>query len=91
MTKITAFLGGGDWADASVTHLVLPEGLDLNAERFKYNAWYRDVYRATWERYARSHASTDPSPSLIYVSFTDWLERAGARAPTEDELEIESE
>lgn len=72
--KITAFFGGGDWYDASVDHLVLPDGLDLNAERQRYKTWYDDEY-----------CKIDSQ----YLSFVGWLEsRCGARRPTDEELEI---
>ena len=44
MPKIYAMLVGRDLNDASVTHLVLPEGIDIDAEHKSYENWYREVY-----------------------------------------------
>ena len=43
--KITAIMGGGDWADASVDHLVLPGDWDI----VEKNREYQDAggYRGT--------------------------------------------
>ncbi len=71
--RITAIHGGGDWADASADYLVLPEWLDVDVEHDKYREWFRAVYN---------------HPEVKYQSFTDWLRRAGAREPLEEELTI---
>jgi len=72
-TRIVAILGGGDWYDASVDHLVVPAGLDIEAEHKKYNAWYREFRAGKFSK---------------YINFTKWLEmHAGARPTTEEEVE----
>lgn len=43
MTKIVAILGGGDWADASVEHIEVPNGMDLEVERNTYREWLRNT------------------------------------------------
>lgn len=40
MTKIVALLGGGDWADASVSHLVIPDDMNLDEQKRAYGEWY---------------------------------------------------
>ena len=73
--KIWAILGGGDWFDASVDHLILPEGIDIEKEYEKHQDWYNNEY-------------CPPAIKKIeYMDFTDWLKRLGAREPTKDELE----
>lgn len=80
MSKITAIHGGGDWYDASVDYLVVPEGTDLDEENEKYQKWYREVYCSE----ARSRL-----PSIQYMTFGQWLrENCNARDTNEDELEI---
>lgn len=52
-TKIAAIMGGGDWYDASVTHLVIPEDLDLLKWKVRYEEWYqrRDPAKEPWESF----------------------------------------
>jgi len=73
--KITAIHGGGDWYDASVDYLVLPEGLDIQAEHLKWRNWIATEYYLN-------------QPSLKYKSFPDWLIEQGARHTTQEELVI---
>ena len=72
MSKIVALMGGGDWADASVEHLVIPDALDIEQEKVAWDRWYYDI--------------CFPSPDVEYVSFADWLKQRGARDTTDDEL-----
>jgi hypothetical protein len=39
---ILAILGGGDWYDASVDHLKIPEGRDVEADIKSYPKYDRD-------------------------------------------------
>ena len=71
MGRIVAILGGGDWVDASVEHLVIPDGMDLEKEKAAYDKWYRDEYY--------------PGKSE-YVNFAGWLRQRGARDTTKDEI-----
>ncbi len=75
MTKITAIHSGGDWADASAHYLVLPDGLDIGAERKKWKQSYEKEYRSD-------------STTILYVDFYEWLKKAGARDPLPDELTV---
>jgi len=45
--KTVAIMGGGDWADASVDHLVIPSDMDIDQA---YNDYYTDICRpnARW-------------------------------------------
>ena len=76
--KIIAICGGGDWADASVEHLILPDDLDLDKEQTAHRTWYRDEYSP----------DTRSGKNLEYFSLVDWLKQRGAREPTEDELDV---
>ena len=71
--KVIAIFGGGDWYDASVDHLVLPEGMNLQEELKKHKEWVRNEYR---------------SGKAPYKDFFTHLKEKGARDPNEDELEI---
>ncbi len=70
--KIWAIMGGGDWADASVEHLILPDGIDIEAEHKNHLWWYYNEYFPEMKN---------------YLNFTDWLKKLGAKEPTRDELE----
>ena len=52
MTKITAVESGGDWHDASVNHLVLPDGMVFEHECRKY----RECDRSQAETFPSLHA-----------------------------------
>lgn len=39
MQKQVAIMGGGDWADASVSLLSVPENLDIEAAKEEYDEW----------------------------------------------------
>lgn len=86
MNKITAIHGGGDWYDASVDYLVVPEGTDLDKESEKYQKWYREVYctKSNIDTYGNFDGS-----KVKYMTFGGWLRaNCGARDTQEDELEI---
>ena len=80
MTRIVAIIGGGDWIDdASVEHLVVPDDMDLKEQRLLHYKWYREVYRL----------SADTGRGKVkYMTFTQWLVKAGARPTTDKEVEI---
>jgi len=74
--KLVAILSGGDWYDASVTHLVMPEKVDLNEAKKAWDKWYRQIY-------CKSKQSAD------YFCFSTWLiKNYGARDATEKDVEI---
>ena len=81
MAKITAIHGGGDWADASAEYLVLPDGMDIEAEHASWRVWYRTEYCPAL------HAGKQPE----YVTLYEWLKRKGARDPGDDELHVFSD
>ena len=73
--KITAIMGGGDWADASVQFVVLPEGKDIKSLHVEYDEWLKG-YRLALER-------------SEFYTFPEWLkEFAGATVPPDDQLEV---
>ncbi len=73
---ILALLGGGDWADASVCHLVIPDGMDLDKEKEAWWKWYNEQYIP---KYQIPH-------EIEYISFEQQLINNGARLTTEDEV-----
>lgn len=86
MPKITAILGGGDWADASVDHLILPENVGVEVEAQNWREWYQDVYYRP--RNGLRPKSKNP---IKYITFVEWLKNLGAVEPTKDQLEEFSE
>ena len=84
-SKITAIHGGGDWYDASVDYLVIPEGTDLDDEFKKYQKWYREIYCGRKNQDAYGNAGK----RMQYMTFGQWLRKnCNARDVTGDELEI---
>lgn len=82
MPKIYALLSGSDWTDASVKHLVLPEGMDINAAKELYAQWYREVYVAS------NRSLPNSTAGVKFMDFEDFLISKGARPPNDDELEL---
>lgn len=76
MTKVTAILSGGDWADAGVEHLVLPDEVEIDREKELYDTWYARTYCSALCLGRRPKFKT----------FTEWLVEKGARYTTEEEL-----
>ena len=75
--KIYAICSGGDWADASVDHVILPKGVDVEEEAKKCNQYYREVY-------CKAEVG-----NRKYYCLTSWLiEKCGGRAPTINELDV---
>ncbi len=75
--KLIALCGGGDWWDASLDLMAVPEGLDIEQEKIAWRAWYKNEYGP--------RLLDRPQPE--YVSFPKWLESKGARDATKDEIE----
>jgi hypothetical protein len=69
---LIAVMGGGDWGDASVVHVVIPEGVDIEQEKKSYVNWYRTKYL--------------PARSIQYLTFDEWLISRGARSATDSEV-----
>ncbi len=85
--RLVAVLGGGDWADASVDHLVIPVGVDLEAAKQAYQQWYREVYCTQPNMYV--HAGVPDPDRIEYLTFTAWLQtHHGAREATESDIEV---
>ena len=80
--RLVAILGGGDWADASVNHLVVPRNINLALEKEKYEHWYAREYVPPYRR----------GEHPIFVDFSGWLIKfSGAREAREDEIELFNE
>jgi len=77
MAKITAIYSGGDWCDAAVNFLILPEGVDGEEEKRKYDKYALDVI-------SRRRAG---DMKITYIGFIKWLMNLGAVEPGEDLLE----
>jgi len=73
--RVVALMGGGDWADASVTHLVVPDELDLEALKTEWRYWYNNIY------------CKNPEKNRKYRSFEDFIKERGGRPTTEKEVE----
>lgn len=71
--RVVAIRSGGDWADASCEHLILPLHLDLADEYRNYSRWYEEEYRSSYPK------------KVAYMTFTEWLKKRGATdAPIEE-------
>ena len=76
-SKITA-IHGGDWYETSADYLILPEGMDFEAEKAAHDKWHRDCYVPLYHSGKR----------LRYVGLVEWLCERGATKPTTDQLEV---
>ena len=77
--KIIAIMGGGDWVDASVNHIVPLGDFSMEELEIKYKNWYNTIYLPTVK---------EVKNTLNYKSIDEWLiENNFARRPNEDELE----
>ena len=85
MTRIAAILGGGDWTDASVDHLVLPEGMDVDTEREQWRTWVHDVHSM------QIHDGRKPEYIVKYIGLCEWLISHGAREASDTEVEVHSD
>ncbi len=75
--KIHALKSGGDWADASMVHVVLPEGVDIDEAHAEWREWYATEYLPL------------RMDSPVYMNFGEFLcKRKGARWPTKEELAV---
>jgi hypothetical protein len=74
--KLHAILGGGDWTDASVDHLLIPDGMDLEAEKVAWRKWYDETYLPGMRGAML--------PRVPYQEWVEWLlERGAVRAGPE--------
>ena len=56
-----AICGGGDWFDASVDMIRLPEHVDIEQANKEYRKWLKEVY---WPR---------GNQKIKFVTFVQWL------------------
>jgi len=63
-----------------VDYLVIPGGIDVEAEKATWTKWYNDEYRPALRR--------NPKLRMAYITFVDWLLAAGARRTTDEELTV---
>ena len=78
-SHLCAVISGGDWYDASVDHIVLPESCDIEAARLERESWYENEYRP----------KLGTENHIEYLSLSDWLiEKCGGRYATDDDLLI---
>jgi hypothetical protein len=68
MGKLVALISGGDWADASVQHLVLPDGMDLEVEKVEYlkTGGYRKSGKF-FDDWLISRGATAPSEEQLQI------------------------
>ena len=75
MSKLVAILGGGDWADASVDFLMLPDDINLEDAKRAWREWYK-----TYDPYAKS---------CIYISFVEFVKKNySATEPDDTQLTV---
>lgn len=78
--RVVAILGGGDWYDASIEHLMVPHDVVLKAVYEEWRLWYRNDYMPQ----LRDDSRDDP----VYISFSRWLQiHHGAREAESTEVE----
>jgi len=77
MKKIWAICGGEDWCDASIDHLILPDGMDIKAEKEKHAREKREYHLA------KKNGKKYEWPG----NFVKYLMSKGAIAPSEEQLE----
>lgn len=74
--KLVAIRSGGDWNDAEVSHLLIPDNMDLHKEKADWDAWYHEIYCMELLK----------DPKFEFISFIDWLKLYGAKDTTENEI-----
>ena len=78
--KLVAYQGGGDWYDASITFLVLPDGWDATKTYEEYEAFVND-----WRK-QNDHLpfiSKNPCPN-----FDEWVVSKGGRLADDSDIEV---
>ena len=74
--RLVAIMGGGDWYDASVEHLVISDDVILDLEYKLYNAWYDEEYCVALRGQNR----------IEFMTLSQWLTKKGAKEPEESDL-----
>ena len=72
--KIWAICGGGDWNDAGVEHLILPDGMDIQEEQKNHRQAIRKYHELKTQESWPGH-------------FVEYLVGKGATVPPEEQLE----
>ena len=75
---LIALIGGGDWSDASVCHLVVTDDMDIVSEKKLYRDWYAKIYLPELKMNGQPH----------FMSFERWLLDRGAKNATENDILI---
>ena len=76
-----AIYGGGDWADASVDHLLIPDGVNLEVVSKEYLAWLRETYQPAMNR-GGEHST--------FYTFPAWLVAYHGATPDDSIEEFEA-
>lgn len=78
MSKLVAILGGGDWADASVDFLMLPDDINLDDAKQAWREWYRTydpyakpTYMPFVEFVKKRYSATEPDDTQLTVYWDD--------------------
>lgn len=77
--RLVAVHGAGDWTDAYVDFLVLPEWMDIESEAAAHADWYRNTYCQA----LRTGGVKTPAMDLAA-----WCISRGARKAREDEIAV---
>lgn len=75
MKKLIAILGGGDWNDASVEHIVLDTDTPLEELKKDWDKWYEKTYLPLF------HKNKQPK----FQTFGEWLVALGYASEATDE------
>lgn len=75
--KTVALLGGGDWNDASVEILDIPDDMDIDEVRKEWQEWYNTVYRPSHSR-----------DKVEYKDLIDLMIEKGAKISNIEKVEI---
>lgn len=76
--RLVAVFGGGDWADASVDHIIVPSDVRMEEVKRAYDQWYRNDYCPAL------NAGTRPT---FYTLPQFAIERFGAAVATDADIE----
>ena len=77
MKKIWAICGGGDWYDASIDYLILPNEMNIETEKKLYNHKMQEHYLANRNGRESKYPGT----------FVEHLISRGAIEPSDEQLE----
>lgn len=66
MPRLVAIIGGDEW-DSSCTHVVVPDGMDLEAEKKAYTKWLLGRERGSWKNFDTwliEHGAREAGPDV---------------------------